>query len=298
VKINKAVLPKKQDSFLLALLSKLQDMKYCLLLIFVSCFSVKLSAGKADTVSIYSISMHKYIKAVVIKPDSYKKRKNSFPAVYLLHGYDGWYSNWIIRVPELIKYADQYQTLIVCPDGAKSSWYFDSPIDTAYRYETHIVKEVVGFVDKNYRTIADKNHRAITGLSMGGHGALFLALRHSDVFGAAGSMSGGVDLKESKNRFDIIKRIGDTILQANNWHDMTVINLIEKYTNTGVKIFLDCGDKDIFIDGNRKLHQKMLQLKIPHTYIEKPGAHNWDYWSNAIPFQLLYFQRFFKLSGH
>ena len=264
------------------------------------CFLIStsaLQAGTVDTVSIYSNSMHKYIKAVVIKPDSYKKIRNVFPVVYLLHGHGGDYSNWITKVPELQKYADTYRTLIVCPDGASGSWYFDSPLDTTYKYETHVATELVNFIDKNYRTVANKNHRAITGLSMGGHGALFLALRHADVFGAAGSMSGGVDLKESKNRFDISKRIGDTILQASNWHNMTVINLIENYTNTNVKIFFDCGEKDIFINGNRRLHQKMLQLKIPHTYIERPGGHNWDYWSNAIPFQLLFFQRFF-LSGH
>jgi S-formylglutathione hydrolase FrmB len=272
-------------------------MKYVFLLIFVYSFSVTSFAGTVDTVSIYSNSMHKYINAVVIKPDSYKKKKNSFPVVYLLHGYSGNYSNWITKVPELSKYADAYQTLIVCPDGAYSSWYFDSPIDTSYRYETHVATELVNYIDKNYRSIADKNHRAITGLSMGGHGALFLALRHPDIFGAAGSMSGGVDLKESKNRFDISKRIGDTILHAKEWHDLTVINLIENYINTDVKIIFDCGTGDIFIDGNRRLHQKMLQLKMQHEYIERPGEHNWQYWSNAIPFQLLFFQRFF-LSDH
>lgn len=259
----------------------------------LSLFFLAAKAGTVDTVSIYSSSMHKNINAVVIKPDSYKKKKNIFPVVYLLHGYSGNYSNWITKVPELNRYADTYQTLIVCPDGDYSSWYFDSPMDSTMRYETYIATEVVDFIDKNYRTIADKNHRAITGLSMGGHGALFLALRHAGVFGAAGSMSGGVDLKESKNRFDIIKRIGDTILQANNWHDLTVINLIENYTTTPVKIIFDCGNRDIFIDGNRRLHQKMLQLKIPHEYIERPGEHNWPYWANAIPFQLLFFQRFF-----
>lgn len=271
-------------------------MRYTSQLVFLCLLSANSLAGKVDTVSIYSNSMHKNIKAVVIKPAAYKKKKSSFATVYLLHGFSGDFSNWITKVPELNKYADDYQTLIVCPDGAYSSWYFDSPIDTAYRYETHIVTEVVNFIDKHYRTIADKNHRAITGLSMGGHGALFLALRHTDVFGAAGSMSGGVDLAESRNRFDIMKRIGDTILQASNWHDMTVINLIDNYTGTGLKIFFDCGEKDIFIDGNRRLHQKMLRLKIPHTYIERPGEHNWAYWTNAIPFQLLFFQRFFNES--
>jgi len=273
-------------------------MKYILLFFFVFIFSVKLFAGTVDTISIYSSSMHKLIKAVVIKPDNYNTALLQFPVVYLLHGYDGCYSNWIIRVPALKDYVDTYQTIIVCPDGATNSWYFNSPIDSAYRYETHVGIEVVDFVDKNYRTIADKNHRAITGLSMGGHGALFLALKYTAIFGTAGSMSGGVDLEENKNSFDIIKRFGDTIASANNWYNLTVINLIERHTNTDLKIIFDCGEKDIFIEGNRRLHQKMLQLKIPHTYIERSGQHNWEYWRNALPFQLLYFQRFFKLWDH
>lgn len=251
-------------------------------------------AGSVDTVSIFSSSMHKQIKAVVIKPDSYQTPDKKFPVVYLLHGYDGWYSNWIIRAPELKDHVDTYQVIIVCPDGEKSSWYFDSPVDTTYRYETHIAYEVVHFVDDNYRTIADKDHRAITGLSMGGHGALFIGLRHPDVFGAAGSMSGGVDLKESRNRYDISKRIGDTSTHAAYWHDLSVINLVEHYTNTAMKIIFDCGSNDIFIEGNRRLHQKMLQLKIPHDYTERPGQHNWDYWRNSIMFQLLFFRNSFS----
>lgn len=251
-------------------------------------------SGNVDTVSIESQSMHKPINCVVIKPDSYKKKKNHFPVVYLLHGYDGSFRNWIMRVPELKDYADEYQTIIVCPDGNISSWYFNSPVDTAYRYETHIAEEVVNYIDAHYKTFANKEHRAITGLSMGGHGAFYLALRHPDIFGTAGSMSGGMDLKESKSKFDIAKRIGDTILHAKEWHDMSVINLIENYKSTPVKLFFDCGNKDIFIRSNRGLHQKMLELNIPHTYIERPGQHNWDYWRNSLPFQLLYFRKFFN----
>jgi len=270
------------------------------LISFILFITVFCNGATVDTISIYSNAMHKEFKCVVIKPDSYKKKparrggKNTYPVVYLLHGYDGWYSNWIIRVPELKNYADTYQTIIVCPDGAASSWYFDSPVDTTYRYETHISTEVVGYFDKNFRTIADKDHRAITGLSMGGHGALFIGLRHADIFGAAGSMSGGVDLKDSKNRFEISKRIGDTITHSKGWHDLTVINLVENYTNTPLKIIFDCGNKDIFIEGNRRLHQRMLQLKIPHDFIERAGEHNWDYWRNSIRYHLLFFRIFFN----
>lgn len=269
-------------------------MKKVFLFFVVLALAASCLAGTVDTIAIYSNSMHKSMNAVVIKPDSYKKKKNHFPVVYLLHGYSGNYSNWIMKVPALKDHADDFQTIIVCPDGDYSSWYFDSPIDSAFRYETYISTEVVDFIDGHYRTIADKNHRAITGLSMGGHGGLFLGLRHADIFGAAGSMSGGVDLNESKGRFDVNKRIGDTILQQNNWHDLSVLNIVEKYTNTEVKIIFDCGIKDIFIEGNRRLHQKMLQLKIPHEYIERPGEHNWQYWGGAIPVQLFFFCRHFK----
>ena len=250
-------------------------------------------AGTADTIRIESAAMHTNSNCVVIKPDSYKKKGGSYPVVYLLHGYSGSYNNWIRKVPELKDYADQYQLIIVCPDGHYSSWYFDSPVDSSMRYETYISKEVVQYIDKHYRTIADKDHRAITGLSMGGHGALFLAFRHQDVFGAAGSLSGGVDLSESRNKYDVAKRIGDTVSHAREWHDLTVLNVIENYSNTGLKLFIDCGIKDIFINGNRALHQKLLALKIAHDYIERPGEHNWEYWRNGIPYHLLFFKKFF-----
>lgn len=262
--------------------------------------SFAVDAANVDTVVIFSNGMHRPIKAVVITPFSYStvvERSPGFPVVYLLHGYSGNYSNWITKVPELKEWADANKLIIVCPDGGYSSWYFDSPIDSTSKYESYETIDVVNYIDKNYRTRADKDHRAITGLSMGGHGALFLALRHPDIFGAAGSMSGGVDLNESTSRFDIMKRLGDTILNANNWHDYSVVNLIEHYANTPVKIIVDCGIKDIFIKGNRMLHQKMLELKIPHDYIERPGEHNWEYWSKAVGFQLYFFKHFFDKAG-
>lgn len=269
-------------------------MKRFILLVFFICLLATSFAGTVDTIVIYSNSMHKPVKAVVIKPDSYQKKKNHYPVVYLLHGYDGWYSNWIIRAPELNNYADTYQTIIVCPDGAKSSWYFNSPLDSAYRYETYIVGEVVDFIDKNYRSIADKKYRAITGLSMGGHGALYLALRHPDIFGAAGSMSGGLDMKEVGYRFDVPLRIGDTLTQPQNWIDYSITGIIAKYTHTPVAIIFDCGTGDIFIEGNRKLHREMLALKIPHEYTERPGLHNWAYWRNSVEYQMHYFRNFFN----
>ncbi len=256
-------------------------------------FSLHAAAGSVDTVSIYSNAMHKEIKCIVIKPNSYKKKKNHFPVVYLLHGHGGWYSNWIIRMPSLSNLADKYQLIIVCPDGHESSWYFDSPLDSTMKYETHVAKEVVEYTDRHFRTIPQKNKRAITGLSMGGHGAMFIALRHQDIFGAAGSMSGGFDLSYSKNSWDIMKRIGDSVRYAQNWKDYSILYLIEKYPAPQLKIMFDCGVNDFFYKSNIDLHEKMLKMKIPHDFTQRPGGHTWEYWMNSIEYHLLYFRKFF-----
>jgi len=256
-------------------------------------FILSSKAAEVDTISIYSNAMHKYLKCVVIKPASYKKKKESFPVVYLLHGYDGWYSNWLIRVPQLKDYADQYNMMIVCPDGGKSSWYFDSPIDPSMKYETYIGKEVPEYIDAHYRTIKDRKARAITGLSMGGHGALFLAFRHAETFGACGSISGLVDLTFTINKYDLTKRIGDTLQYADNWKKYSVINLIDNYPKDSLAIIFDCGTSDAFFSVNHLLHEKMLRLKIPHDYTERPGKHEWPYWRNSIQYHLLFFKNNF-----
>ena len=120
-------------------------------------------AGSVDTVSIYSKAMRKTYKCVVIKPDNYRNTNKKFETVYLLHGHSGNFSNWIKLVPQLKKYADDYQMLIVCPDGKTNGWYFDSPVADSMQFETYISKEVPAYIDANYKTVQGRNARAITG---------------------------------------------------------------------------------------------------------------------------------------
>lgn len=138
------------------------------------------------------------------------------------------------------------QIILVCPDGGYSSWYFDSPIDSTFKYETYISKEVVSFIDSHFRTIPDRTHRSITGLSMGGHGSLYLAIKHPEVFGAAGSMSGGVDLRPFPNNWDIAKRIGDSLHYSYNWKNMSIINLIDHFPSQPIFMMIECGTEDFF----------------------------------------------------
>ncbi len=257
-------------------------------------FTYSSFAAIVDTVSIYSAAMKKEYKCVVIKPAAAQDENQSFPVVYLLHGHSGWYANWLIRVPELKDYADQYKLMIVCPDGGFNSWYMDSPLDSTVRFETYISEEVPAYIEKHYPVIKDRKARAVTGLSMGGHGGLFLAFRNAEVFGACGSMSGGVDLRPFPKSWQLSRLLGDTLQHADNWNNYSTINVIEKKPSDSLAIIIDCGTEDFFYAVNKALHEKMLQLKVAHDYIERPGKHDWNYWRNAVKYQLLYFREYFQ----
>jgi len=250
-------------------------------------------AAKVDTVVTHSAAMKKDIKAVVILPEGYNTSK-TYPTVYLLHGAGDNFLGWVNKVPSIKNYADAFQVIIVCPDGNVTSWYFDSPEDPAWKYETYVSKELVSFIDQKYKTIADRKGRAITGLSMGGHGALYLSFKHQDVFGAAGSMSGGVDIRPFPLNWDIAKRLGAEDKYPERWEQNSVVNLTHLLVPDKLALIIDCGRDDFFYNVNLQLHEKLLYNNIPHDFTIRPGVHNWEYWSNAIGFQLMYFNNFFN----
>lgn len=266
-------------------------MKY-ILSIFLLFVFLAAKAGTVDTVTIYSKSMKKEIKCIVIKPDRIIKAEK-YPVVYLLHGHGGRFDNWIKLVPQLKLQADQHNLIIVCPDGQSSSWYFDSPVDSSMRYETFIGKEVPEFIDGRYPTIKNRTGRAITGLSMGGHGGLFIGFRHSKFFGACGSMSGALLIEFiTDKRYNIHTRLGDTT-NKDLYRSHSIIGEMDKGWKDSIAVIIDCGTEDFIFQMSKMVHEKMTQLKIPHDYIERPGKHDWKYWANAVQYQLLFFRNYF-----
>ena len=232
--------------------------------------------SQADTVEIMSQKMGRKIKTVVIVPEQYSDpdlQEEQYPVLYLLHGAYGCYSDWPTRT-NLDDMASDYGVIIVCPDG-QDSWYFDSPIDPKMQFETFISKELVDYVDNNYRTIPTPGMRAITGLSMGGHGALFVGFRHPDVFHSCGSMSGGVNICHFPDNWHIKDRLGEYKSNQQLWESHSVIGLVENL-KPGQNITIDDGVNDIFINENNALHEALLKKGIAHDYTVRPGEHTWS----------------------
>lgn len=263
------------------------------ILVLFSILTGSLFAKAPITVAAKSDVMKKEIPALVILPDDYEKSGKSYPVIYLLHGFGGNYQTWYHIKPNLPELATSNQVIFVLPDGA-TSWYWDSPVNQNLKYETYVAKELVDFIDSSYRTIKSPKGRAIAGLSMGGHGAMWLALRHKDVFGAAGAISGGVDIRPFPKNWDMAKNLGEYSSNKDVWDAHTVINQVDGLKNGELAIYIDCGFSDFFYQVNLNLHNKLLQMKIDHDYLARPGAHNNAYWNNAIDYNILFFKKFFS----
>lgn len=249
-------------------------------------------AARIDTLMVKSNKMDKYIEVVVIVPDKAINKKEC-PTLYLLHGYSGNARTWINIKPELPQMADKDGVIVVCPDG-ENSWYWDSPINPKSQFETFVSKELVEYIDTHYSSIKDRNGRAITGLSMGGHGGLWLSIRHKDTFGAGGATSGGVDIRPFPNNWKMKIQIGEMETNKDVWNNHTVMTQLDKISNGDLAIIFDCGTKDFFFDVNKTLHEELLKRGINHDFIARPGAHNGEYWNNSIDYQWIYFCKFFK----
>ncbi|MDD4921253.1 MAG: alpha/beta hydrolase family protein [Bacteroidales bacterium] len=250
-------------------------------------------ASTVDTVMVHSKIMDKDVQVVTIVPDKASK-STPCPVVYLLHGYTGNAAGWIRLKPELKEMADQKNMIFICP-GVTNSWYWDSPKIKTNCYETFMSKELIEYVDSHYPTKANRKARAISGLSMGGHGAMYLAMRHKDVFGAAGSMSGGLDIRPFPQNWEMNKLLGEEGDNRLVWDEYTAINQIERINNGDLALIIDCGYDDFFFKVNNDFHEKLLKHRIMHDFIVRAGAHTTEYWNNSIDYHLMFFQKFFNM---
>ncbi|MGI6470083.1 MAG: alpha/beta hydrolase [Paludibacteraceae bacterium] len=268
-------------------------LKKTISLLLFSCGLLSVYAAKVDTVNVYSPTMDREIKAVVIVPESAYSRQTARPVIYLLHGYGGFEKSWIIKKDNLPEIADEKEVFFVCPNG-ESSWYINSPVKKESQFETFVAQELTHYIDSCYMTLPRADKRAITGLSMGGHGALYIAMRNPNIFGAAGSMSGGVDFRPFTEKWELKTILGDYNTNKAAWDNNVVVNQISKIKNREVELFIDCGKDDFFMPVNQELHNQLDKAGIEHDFIIRPGKHTWDYWLNAIDYHILFFTNFFN----
>jgi len=284
---------------------------------------------RLDVVHSEALGVDKRV-SVYLPPSYEQDPSRRYPVVIYLHGLFGSETDWLSKggldaVADSLANAGRGEAIIVTPDGDDgwwTDWAVESPhascADTlrtedparycvrSHRYEQWVTRDLVAYVDAHYRTLADRAHRGIAGLSMGGVGALTLALRHPDLFAAAMSHSGVVSvLLDDANPFSPPARyvpVPDSVRapatswkarlllalgpSVERWRSYQPAYLAEQLKDKGTAlpaIRFDCGTEDALLAENRALHWELQRLGVPHEYGEWPGAHSWRYWHDRSP---------------
>jgi len=275
-----------------------------------------------------SLGVRKHV--VVYLPPSYgTDSTRRYPVAYYLHGLSGAETDWVSKgsidvTSDSLFASGTPEMIVVMPDG-DDGWYTTWENQLAYRtcadtlhnesperycveherYDDYIARDVVQHVDQHYHTMADRAHRGIGGLSMGGYGALIIAMHHADVFGAAASHSGVLSPMYTGPRpfaepiryattVDEIRPVAGPYwvrylnywgTNLDRWRAADIAHSAELLVRRRAlvpSIFIDCGRDDGFVDQNRALHAELSRLGITHAYAEWPGAHTWRYWSTHV----------------
>lgn len=225
-------------------------------------------------------------------PAGYASSSQRYPTLYFLHGlfehYHAWDENGGKDIFDgLLKKGVVGPFIVVLPDGGNS--FYVNSYDGHDRYEDFFMQEFVPDIDGKYRTINSPLARGISGLSMGGYGALHLAMRHPDIFGSV-SAQGAALISKFPNPLPTEGRLGFYIRLLERdfgtppdgayWNANNPLALAAdpaKFPN--LKIYFDCGTDDRygFESGAEALDAILNQHDFPHVFALRPGNHGWDY---------------------
>lgn len=247
----------------------------------------KASTARVADRTFSSKALGRTMKYRVLLPQGYERSARRYPVLYLLHGWNGGYQNWE-TLTNLELYAEPLPLIIVMPDSG-NSWYVDSATVPEDRFEHYIVRDLVEEVDENFRTLRSAHHRAIAGLSMGGYGAVKIALKNPDIFAAALSLSGAFNAADRTS--DAAEHLQPSLQAAfgpeasGTRQENDLFTIVEKVSpGKAPYLFISCGTSDeFFVPANRKLVSILSTRGFRYEYHEFPGRHNWVYWDQQLP---------------
>jgi enterochelin esterase-like enzyme len=208
-----------------------------------------------------------------------------YPVLYLLHGagddHTGWRDkgNMKLITDEHLEAGLALPMIIVMPDASGTGGgpdggsttnrgYFNRP---GWPYEDHFFEEFIPHIEKTYRIVGDRRHRAVSGLSMGGGGSAAYAQRHPEMFSSAAPMSGALGGMSRGNPLD------NPVGFVENATPEQVASL------QSIRWWVDCGDDDFLWEANADFYRAMKKKNVPLQYRVRNGAHNWEYWQTALP---------------
>lgn len=237
--------------------------------------------------------LEKMISFTAIVPEG---KSGPFPVFYLLHGLSDDHTAWMRR-SSIERYVAGLPLIVVMPNGERG-FYTDAKDRAKAAFETNIVKDIIGFVDRTFQTVPTREGRVIAGLSMGGYGAVKLALKYPDLFCAAVSHSGAVgfarrDFAEGSDWGREWVPVFGPAPAGGADDPFALAGAMDRAKLPALRI--DCGVDDFLIEENRAFDAHLTALGIPHEYEEHAGGHTWEYWDSHVQETVAFFKRVLKL---
>lgn len=242
------------------------------------------SKVRMQDVTFHSAALNRNMRYRVILPKGIAAGQK-LPAVYLLHGRGDSFHDWSNNT-DVSSFAE-HGLILVMPEG-NSSYYTNAVEHPQDRYEDYIVNDLILDVENRFPVAADRQSRAIAGVSMGGYGAIKIALRYPKLFAFAGGLSPAVDVP---SRPFSIKRpfqwrfhrsiFGPTGSQTRHDNDPFVLARSADPEMTAY-FFLVCGDREGLLPANRAFADLLAQLHIRHEFHVVAGGHNWSQWNRSV----------------
>ena len=244
------------------------------------------AAARSHEESVQSAALGRAMKYRVLLPADYATSQRRYAVLYLLHGLGGDYKDWTTRT-NLAEYSRTLPLIIVMPDGG-NSWYTNAANAPEERFEDYILTDLQADVAAKYRTINSRHGRTIAGLSMGGYGALKMALKRPGSFAVAASFSGAFSatrpelLKLIPSQEEPLRRIyGDDDSPVRRQNDLYTLAAAVK-PGSAPYIYIDCGISDGLLGANREVVAALHKSGVAYEYHEVAGAHTWAYWDARI----------------
>ena len=211
-------------------------------------------------------------------------KNRDIPILWLLHGLSDDHTMWE-RMTSIERYADARGLAVIMPAVGRS-WYTNMRSPATARYRDFLADEVPAVVRSLLPVSSKRERNYIAGLSMGGYGALKLALLHPDRYAFAASLSGAVDIA---SRFDTWDRSEITAVFGSRESlaasDDDLFRLVDKRVHEGAdlpEIMLACGTEDFLHEDNLRFRDLLASHGVAHTYQEEPGTHDWEFWDRWI----------------
>jgi S-formylglutathione hydrolase FrmB len=237
----------------------------------------------AIVVKVPSMSLGSEQVATILLPATYAASRQRYPVLYLLHG--GGQDHTAFATRGWFRSQASRDMIIVTP-GVGDSWYVNSVADPKAKYEDFVVKDLIAYVDSQYRTIPSREGRAVAGVSMGAWGAMLLGLKHHQVFGAVGAFSAPYGISRQDPNMDMKSRTQQRFgaPETAERRDRDPGTVVADIPLESVPwLYIACGNQDLFVADNRRFVERLTARKIPYEYRElSPFGHSWDVWDGQL----------------